>query len=193
MAERGVSIQPDEVGLSAVRVACAAVAVACGGHAAAGALTATAASAHARVAAGDWLSSTTTRSAAASVHPTPGSPRANLGQLHAPDGADRRDRRLVGDRAAAASTSTGRVRDLIVVTTTYGKTIAIDPATGAELWEYMPRVDNGPPPAARSSRPRRRSIDPDRRYVYAASPDGYIHKLVVATGHEVRSVAGRHG
>src|SRR5947209_5779708 len=28
--------------------------------------------------------------------------------------------------------------------------------------------------------------DPDRRYVYAASPDGWVHKLSVATGRQVR-------
>jgi outer membrane protein assembly factor BamB len=80
----------------------------------------------------------------------------------------------------------GRVRDVIVVTTTYGKTIAIDPRSGRRLWEYTPadmsdyvgtyQVTTATPVA-----------DPDRRYVYAASPDGVIHKLALATGHEVRS------
>ena len=80
----------------------------------------------------------------------------------------------------------GRTRDVIVVTTTYGRTIALDPGTGAKLWEYVPpdirtyqgslQVTTATPVA-----------DPDRRYVYAASPDGLIHKLVLATGEEFRS------
>jgi len=80
----------------------------------------------------------------------------------------------------------GRSRDVIVVTTTYGRTIALDAGTGATLWEYVPpdirhyegsaQITNATPIA-----------DPDRRYVYAASPDGLIRKIVLATGHEVRS------
>jgi hypothetical protein len=30
-------------------------------------------------------------------------------------------------------------------------------------------------------------LDPDRRYVYSASPDGFVHKLAVATGRQVRA------
>jgi glucose dehydrogenase len=32
----------------------------------------------------------------------------------------------------------GRIRDLVVMTTTYGRTIAIDPQTGEKLWEFVP-------------------------------------------------------
>ncbi len=85
-----------------------------------------------------------------------------------------------------AITAGGDARDIAVVTTTYGRTIAIDPGTGAKLWEFVPA----------DIRSYERSVqfttttpvaDPDRRYVYAASPDGRIHKLAVATGNEVRS------
>ena len=86
----------------------------------------------------------------------------------------------------------GRVRDVVVMTTTYGRTIAIDPGTGAKLWEFVPpdissyegsaQITNATPIA-----------DPDRRFVYAASPDGQIHKL--AAGHRsrgsLRPLAGR--
>ncbi len=78
----------------------------------------------------------------------------------------------------------GRVRDVVIATTTYGRTIAIDPATGAKLWQFAPsdirsyqgsfRITNAGPVA-----------DPGRQFVYAASPDGFIHKLAVATGHQV--------
>lgn len=80
----------------------------------------------------------------------------------------------------------GAARDVVIVTTTYGRTIAIDAGTAARLWEFVPsdigayqgssQITNATPVA-----------DPNRRYVYAASPDGRIHKLNLATGREVRS------
>jgi outer membrane protein assembly factor BamB len=80
----------------------------------------------------------------------------------------------------------GRPRDLAIVTTTYGRTIALDAGTGATLWEYSPSDLGG---YAGSSQVTTATpiVDPDRRYVYAASPDGLIHKLAAATGHEVRA------
>jgi hypothetical protein len=82
----------------------------------------------------------------------------------------------------------GATRDVIFVTTTYGKTIALDPGTGARLWEYTPG-DIGDYVGSSQVTTATPVADPDRRYVYAASPDGLIHKLAVATGHEIR--AGR--
>ncbi len=80
----------------------------------------------------------------------------------------------------------GRPRDLIVITTTYGKTIALDASTGARLWEYVPAgIDRYQGTAQVTTASP--TVDPDRRYVYAASPDGYIHKLALATGHQVWS------
>jgi hypothetical protein len=80
----------------------------------------------------------------------------------------------------------GRVRDVIVVTTTYGRTIAIDPGTGAKLWEYTPKDIAGYQGSTQimDTTP---VADPGRRYVYAASNDGMIRKLALATGREVRS------
>ncbi len=80
----------------------------------------------------------------------------------------------------------GRARDVIVVTTSYGRTIALDAATGRRLWEFTPagiRRLEGTPQVTTSTP----VADPDRRYVYAASPDGYVHKLSLATGAQVRS------
>ena len=109
----------------------------------------------------------------------------NLGQLRVRhvriDGTvDSSPIELAGIRAR------GRTRDLVFVTTTYGRTIAIDAGSGGRVWEYSPpgvhrlegtaQITNTTPVA-----------DPDRRYLYAASPDGVIRKLSVATGHEVRS------
>jgi outer membrane protein assembly factor BamB len=78
----------------------------------------------------------------------------------------------------------GSSHDLFVVTTSYGRAVAVDADTGAILWRFTPsgysswegssRITNSSPVA-----------DPSRRFVYSASPDGRIHKLEVATGREV--------
>ena len=80
----------------------------------------------------------------------------------------------------------GRVRDVVIVTTTYGRTIAIDPATGARLWEFVPsniRSYEGTYQITTATP----IVDPGRRYVFAADPGGRIHKLAVATGRQVTS------
>ena len=79
-----------------------------------------------------------------------------------------------------------RTRDVFFVTTTYGKTLAVDADDGAVLWRYTPsdyaswagssRITNATPVA-----------DPNREFVYAAAPDGAIRKLAVADGHAVWS------
>jgi outer membrane protein assembly factor BamB len=86
----------------------------------------------------------------------------------------------------AGITVNGRVRDVIVVTTTYGHTLALDARTGARLWEFTPS-DISSYAGSGQLTTASPTADPDRRYVYAATPDGEIHKLVLATGREVRS------
>jgi hypothetical protein len=80
----------------------------------------------------------------------------------------------------------GRVRDVVIVTTTYGRTIAIDPGTGAKLWEYVPG-DIGSYQGSSQITTATPTADPDRGYVYTTSPDGRVHKLAVANGHQVWS------
>jgi outer membrane protein assembly factor BamB len=80
----------------------------------------------------------------------------------------------------------GRTRDVIFVTTTYGRTIALDVGTGQKLWEYVPR-GIGAYQGSSQVTTATPVIDPGRRYVYAASPDGVVHKLAAATGAEVRN------
>src|SRR5919198_3811610 len=80
----------------------------------------------------------------------------------------------------------GASHDVFIVTTSYGRTVAVDASSGTILWTFTPegysswagsyRITNATPVA-----------DPSRRYVYAASPRGRIHKLAVASGAEVRS------
>lgn len=82
----------------------------------------------------------------------------------------------------------GGAHDVFFVTTTYGKTLAIDAANGTILWRYTPpgyaawegsaRITNSTPVA-----------DPDRKFIYAASPDGRVQKLAIADGHAIWSTA----
>jgi len=78
--------------------------------------------------------------------------------------------------------------DVFFVTTTYGKTIAIDGNSGAILWEYTPpqyvawvgtaQITTSTPAA-----------DPDRQYIYAAAPDGNIRKFAISNGQVVWTTA----
>jgi outer membrane protein assembly factor BamB len=82
----------------------------------------------------------------------------------------------------------GAAHDVFFVTTSYGKTLAIDAADGTVLWRFTPpdyssfagsyRITNSTPVA-----------DPDRQSIYAASPDGFVRKLAVADGQVVWSTA----
>ena len=76
----------------------------------------------------------------------------------------------------------GRARDVVVVTTSYGNTIAIDAGTGKRLWEFRaPGVNRTPGnPQVTTASP---AADPDTRAVYAAAPSGVIVKLSLADGH----------
>jgi hypothetical protein len=80
----------------------------------------------------------------------------------------------------------GRRRDMIIVTTTYGRTIALDPGTGQRLWEWVPG-DIGRYQGSSQITTATPVLDPSRAFVYTASPNGFIHKLAVVTGREVRS------
>jgi outer membrane protein assembly factor BamB len=81
-------------------------------------------------------------------------------------------------------TVNGSNRDVFFVTTSYGKTIALDADSGDVLWEYTPpgfaalagtaQITNSTPAA-----------DPDRQHIYAAAPDGAVRKLAIADGHVV--------
>lgn len=80
----------------------------------------------------------------------------------------------------------GRTVDALLMTTTYGRTLALNARTGARLWQYSPadiaslqgsaQVTNVTP-----------TVAPDRRHVYVATPDGYEHELSLANGHVVWS------
>lgn len=82
----------------------------------------------------------------------------------------------------------GRTRDIIVVTTSYGRTLALAAATGRRLWQFVPPGIGGWEGSAQITNAAP-AADPDHRAVYAAAPDGKIHKLSVENGREVRAGA----
>jgi PQQ-like domain len=99
-------------------------------------------------------------------------------QIHLPGTVDSSAIYLRGVRIQGAA------RDAFFVTTTYGITLAVDAASGKILWRWTPpgyaqwvgspQITTATPVA-----------DPSRKWIYAASPDGRIQKLTVATGHAV--------
>jgi outer membrane protein assembly factor BamB len=116
-----------------------------------------------------------------SANPQPaGISAANLSELR------RRQVELDGVVDASAiylhgATIRGARHEAIFVTTSYGRTAAMDAMSGQLLWEYTPasyrelagtrQFTNSTPVA-----------DPDGQSIYAASPDGYIEKLAVSDG-----------
>jgi len=80
----------------------------------------------------------------------------------------------------------GALRNVFVVQTTYGRAYAIDADTAQVLWEFVPAgIDSweGGLEITTASP----AADPDRQYVYVASPDGLIHKLDLSDGSEVHT------
>jgi hypothetical protein len=77
----------------------------------------------------------------------------------------------------------GETHSVVLVTTTYGKTLALDATSGRILWTFTPP---GYSRWAGSAQITTTSplADPAGTFVYAASPNGLIHKLSIATGSE---------
>jgi hypothetical protein len=78
--------------------------------------------------------------------------------------------------------------NLAVLTTTYGRALALDADSGRILWVFTPP---GYSRWAGSAQITTASplADPDRTSVYATSPNGLIHKLSLADGREERTGA----
>lgn len=70
-----------------------------------------------------------------------------------------------------------------VVTTSYGKTLALD-RNGHILWTYTPFGIDGWKGSAQITNASP-AADPDGQHVYAVSPDGVVHKLRLDDGTEV--------
>jgi hypothetical protein len=80
----------------------------------------------------------------------------------------------------------GRRHDAVFLTTTYGRTVALDPGSGRILWVFTPR-DIGAYEGGARITTASPIADPNRSFIYAAAPDGRIHKLAVSSGREVHA------
>ncbi len=135
----------------------------------------------------DWLQFGSDAASSGAPRAATGITAANVASL------TRRQVQLDGTVDASAIylhdvTVNGSNHDVFFVTTTYGKTIAVDADSGSILWEYTPpgftawagtaQITNSTPAA-----------DPDRQHIYAAAPDGTVQKLAVADGHVVWTTA----
>lgn len=74
-------------------------------------------------------------------------------------------------------------RDAFFMTTSYGKTLALDASSGRILWVFTPPGYAGYAGSYRitTSTP---AADPDRQYIYAAAPTGRVYRLLVSNGHQ---------
>jgi len=173
-------------------VACATVLVACGGHAAGNPTSARATSttdwpAAAAAVPGDWLRFDFNSQRSGVGPASTGINSHNLSQLrlqkvHVNGTVDSSAIELHAIKVK------GRSRDVAIMTTTYGRTFALDARSGARLWEFTPADIHAYEGSAQITTATP-IADPNRRFVYAASPDGRIHKLRIANGHEIRSGA----
>jgi outer membrane protein assembly factor BamB len=80
----------------------------------------------------------------------------------------------------------GRTHDVFFVTTTYGRTEAIDAASGKVLWRFTPPTYSSYAGSAQITT-MTPVADPSRAAIYVGAPDGRIRKLRVATGTQVWS------
>jgi outer membrane protein assembly factor BamB len=75
-----------------------------------------------------------------------------------------------------------RGHDAFLVTTTYGKTEALDASTGHVLWRFRPPTYSRLAGSAQITNATP-ALSADRKAVYAAAPDGRIRKLRLSDGH----------
>jgi outer membrane protein assembly factor BamB len=80
----------------------------------------------------------------------------------------------------------GRSRDAFFVTTTYGRTEAIDADSGKLLWRFTPPTYAGYEGTAQITT-MTPLADPGRTAIYAGAPDGRVRKLAIATGKAIWS------
>jgi outer membrane protein assembly factor BamB len=81
------------------------------------------------------------------------------------------------------ATVSGATHSVVVVTTTYGTTLALDATSGHVLWTFTPPGYSRWAGSAQitTTAPL---VDPGGRFVYSASPNGLVHKLSLADGSE---------
>ncbi len=77
----------------------------------------------------------------------------------------------------------GAKHDVAIVTTTYGKTLALDATSGHILWTFTPPGYSRWAGSAQITTAGPLSL-PGEGFVYATSPNGLVHKLSLASGRE---------
>jgi hypothetical protein len=77
----------------------------------------------------------------------------------------------------------GALHDVLIMTTGYGKTLAVDAHSGSILWTFVP-PGTGSLEGSEQITTSAPAADPSRQFVYAVSPDGRVHKLAAGDGHE---------
>ena len=82
----------------------------------------------------------------------------------------------------------GKAHDVFFVTTTYGRTEAIDADSGKLLWRYQPPTYASYAGSAQITT-MTPIADPGRTAIYAGGPDGRVRKLAIATGKELWSTS----
>jgi outer membrane protein assembly factor BamB len=78
----------------------------------------------------------------------------------------------------------GHKHDLLVVTTSYGRVLGLDAASGAVLWRFTPKSYDSIKGSAQITQSTP-VLDPSRSFVYSISPDGHVYKLRVSSGRQV--------
>jgi len=86
------------------------------------------------------------------------------------------------------ATINGGTHNVFVVTTTYGKTIAIDADSAKVLWEYTPAGYSGWVGSTQITTATPVASE-DHNFVFAASPDGHIQKLGLEDGKPIWNTA----
>lgn len=131
---------------------------------------------------GDWTRFGYNAARTSSGPPATGITAANVGRLARQrvvlDGVV--DSSPIYLRAASVK---GRKHDTFFVTTSYGKTLAVDAANGRVLWRFTPPGYSSWAGSAMITQSTP-VADPSRRWIYAVAPNGSIHKLSVARGQE---------
>ncbi|HET8894502.1 MAG TPA: PQQ-binding-like beta-propeller repeat protein [Gaiellaceae bacterium] len=135
-------------------------------------------SASATTSAPDWRGFNVTPSRSGVYPYTTGITAANV------RGLARRQVRLDG----TVDSSAIYVHGLFVLTTTYGRTEAINAATGAVRWRFTPPGYSSWAGSARITTATP-IADPTEKWIYAASPGGSIYKLSAATGRAAWGVS----
>jgi outer membrane protein assembly factor BamB len=75
---------------------------------------------------------------------------------------------------------------LFVLTTSYGRTVAVDADSGEIVWTFVPEGIESWEGTSQITQATPVD-DPETPFLYSYSPDGRVHKLRDATGREVRS------